>query len=107
MVCREGHKRIVKSPGQHEHASVGTDHNTITTQAAAVDYLRWSDQFENDFGLIREALKRPYARMEGDYDQPFAVQVPNFVTLRSTAQTLANGRTATCCSDIRKTPCTI
>jgi hypothetical protein len=70
-------------------ASVGTDHNTITTPAAAVAYLKWSDQWEQDFDLIREALKRPFARMEGDYEQPFAVQVPNFVTLRSTAQTLA------------------
>ena len=43
--------------------------NLITTVASAKDYLAWSDQFEPDFDLIREALKRPYARMDGDYSQ--------------------------------------
>jgi hypothetical protein len=56
---------------------------------SAADYLAWSDRFEPDFRLIRDALKRPYGRMDGDYQQPFAIPIPNFVTVRIVAQTLA------------------
>ena len=52
-------------------------------------YLAWSDQFEPDFDLIREALKRPYARMDGDYSVPYEIPIPNFVAVRVVAQTLA------------------
>jgi hypothetical protein len=62
---------------------------TITTESAARNYLAWSDQFEPDFDLIREALKRPYAWMDGDYTQPIAIPIPNFVTSRALAKTLA------------------
>lgn len=61
----------------------------IKTEADAKAYLAWSDQFTPDFNLIREALKRPYARMVGDYTQPYAVPIPNFLTVRIVAQTLA------------------
>jgi len=60
----------------------------ITNEVEAKNYLAWSDQFTPDFDLIRSALKRPYARMEGDY-KPLVVPVPNFVTVRIVAQTLA------------------
>jgi len=56
---------------------------------AAADYLKWSDQFESAFDEIREALKRPYAIIPGDYSQPYWIPIPNFVTLRAVAQTLA------------------
>lgn len=56
---------------------------------SASDYLAWSDQFEPDFDMIRDALKRPYARMEGDYQEPFALPIPRFVLFRVLAQTLA------------------
>ncbi|MDB6112467.1 MAG: hypothetical protein JWR69_4217 [Pedosphaera sp.] len=56
---------------------------------APADYLAWSDQFGPDFDLIREALKRPYARMDGNYQDPSAIPIPNFVTTRIVAQTLA------------------
>ncbi|MGB7746129.1 MAG: hypothetical protein WBN75_02450 [Verrucomicrobiia bacterium] len=56
---------------------------------AAADYLKWSDQFAPDFDDIREALKRPYARIDCDYSVPYEIQIPNFVTMRSLAQTLA------------------
>ncbi|HEV2436543.1 MAG TPA: hypothetical protein VG077_11150 [Verrucomicrobiae bacterium] len=61
----------------------------ITNEVQAKDYLAWSDQFESDFDLIHKALKRPYARMDGDYAHPFETPVPNFVTVRIVAQTLA------------------
>ncbi|MGO8836670.1 MAG: hypothetical protein ACLQAH_02300 [Limisphaerales bacterium] len=56
---------------------------------AAADYLKWSDQYEPDFDEIREALKRPYAQIDSDYSRPYEIQTPNFVMMRSLAQTLA------------------
>ena len=56
----------------------------------ASDYLEWGDEFKTNFDLIREALKRPYVRMDGDYTQPFAIPIPNFVAARFLAQTLAS-----------------
>ncbi len=55
----------------------------------AADFLEWSDQFADDFAAIREALQRPYARMDGDYSQPHTLPIPNFVCVRIVAQTLA------------------
>ena len=57
---------------------------------SAADYVAWSDQFKPDFDALREALKRPYARMDVDYQQPFAMPIPNFVTTRVVAQMLAD-----------------
>src|ERR1700733_5757996 len=62
---------------------------TITNETAAINYLAWSDQFKPDFDLIRDALKRPYARMDGDYSDPFEIPEPNFVNVRLIAQTFA------------------
>jgi type II secretory pathway pseudopilin PulG len=61
----------------------------ITNETVAKSYLAWSDQFQSDFDLIREALKRPYARMEGNYSQPFEGPIPNFVHMRALAQVLS------------------
>jgi hypothetical protein len=60
----------------------------ITTEAAARDYLAWSDSFEPEFDQIREALKRPYAWIDCDYNQP-SFLVPSFLSIRSLVQTLA------------------
>jgi hypothetical protein len=68
---------------------------SITNETAAINYLAWSDQFKADFDLIRDALKRPYARMDGDYSVPFEIPTPNFVNVRLIAQTLA--QRAKCC----------
>ncbi len=81
-------KRL-QSTNENLTTSVGSATNLIATAEAAKDYLVWSGQFEPDFDLIRNALKRPYARMDGDYTQPFAIPIPNFVTVRIVAQTLA------------------
>lgn len=61
----------------------------VTSFFSAPDYLRWSDQFESDLDLIRDATKRPYARMDGDYRFPPAMPIPNFVNVRAVSQTLA------------------
>ncbi len=62
--------------------------------ALARDYLAWSDQFESDFDQVREALKRPYARIDWNYQSPGNMQIPNFITIRYVAQTL--GQRAQC-----------
>ena len=67
----------------------GVATNLIATAAAARNYLSWSDQFRPDFNLMREALKLPYARMDGDYSVPYAVPIPNFLTVRAVAQMLS------------------
>ncbi len=62
---------------------------TIDTEADARAYLAWSDTLQPQFNLIRDALKRPYARMEGDYSQIRGIPFPNFVVIREVARTLA------------------
>ena len=86
--ARELSKRI-QSANQDLTTSVGTATNLIATSEVAEKYLAWSDQFEPDFDLIREALKRPYARMGGDYTVPAEIPIPNFVNSRALAQVLA------------------
>src|ERR1700690_492383 len=61
----------------------------ITSVTAASNFIAWSEQYEPLFDLIREALKRPYARMDGDYSQPFEEPIPNFVHARALAQVLS------------------
>ena len=56
---------------------------------AAADYLKWSDQFVPALEEVREALKRPGAILPGDYSRPYQIPIPNFVTMRSVAQMLA------------------
>ncbi len=59
---------------------------------AAADYLAWSDPFQPEFDLLREALKRSQvgpATSAGDHQRPFAQPIPNFFGVRVTAQTLA------------------
>lgn len=75
-------------------ASIGSTNNLISTLELAQKYLAWSDQFAPDFKLISEALKRPTARMDGDYTRPFEIPIPNFLTIRAVAQVL--GQRAHC-----------
>ncbi len=62
--------------------------SVIATETAANNYLAWSDKLQPQFDLIREALKRPYARMDGDYSKPFEQPIPNFISMRALAQVL-------------------
>jgi hypothetical protein len=55
---------------------------------SAPDFLAWSDQFQPQLADIRSALKRPYAGMPGDYQDPISMPIPNFIALRTTAQML-------------------
>ena len=56
---------------------------TITDKTAAANFLAWSDQLQPNFDLIRDALKRPYARMDGDYTKPYEIPIVNFVNVRA------------------------
>jgi hypothetical protein len=54
----------------------------------AADFIAWSDGFQGDWAAIHKALLRPYARMEGDYQQSYAMPVQNFVVVRFMAEML-------------------
>ena len=70
--------------------SAGTNSwHVLTAFCVASNYLKWSDQFRHDFDLMREAAKRPYARMDGNYHFPPTMPIPNFVNARAVSQTLA------------------
>lgn len=76
--------------------AAGTNsYRVLTSLCPASDYLQWSDQFQSDFDLMRRGLQRPYARMDGDYQYPPSMPIPNFVNVRVVAQTLA--QRAQCC----------
>jgi hypothetical protein len=61
----------------------------------AADYLTVSDAWVPELNLIREALKRPQSRLEGDFQRPFDMPTLNFVAIRSVAQVAA--LRAQCC----------
>jgi hypothetical protein len=73
----------VEPAGDRFHVVLSPPPYTVT------EYLAWSDQFLADFELIRDALKRPCARMEGNYRRPFEVPIPNYVAMRSVTRTLS------------------
>ncbi len=81
------HKFSVPSTNRNT-SSVGTATNSVVTEAEARDYIAWSDQLAPDFDVVRTALKRPYARMDGDYSQPAVAPIPNFVAVREVARVL-------------------
>jgi hypothetical protein len=53
------------------------------------EYLALSQPAVPDLDLLREALKRPCARMDSDYERPFERPMPNFVRMRTMAQMLS------------------
>ncbi len=69
----------------------GASLNIVLTHApvAAGDYLAWSGQFAPEFDKIREAVKRPSARLDGDYGQFYQVPAPNLTALHAAALRLA------------------
>jgi len=62
---------------------------TLRVDPIAVrDYLEWTQRYTPEFDSIREALKRPYARMNGSYEKPAEIPIPNFMAIRDMSQTL-------------------
>jgi hypothetical protein len=61
----------------------------ITNAIEARNYLEWSRQFDPQFDLIRDALKRPYARIDTDYASPSTMDIPAIPMVRSVVRVLA------------------
>jgi len=55
---------------------------------AAAEQLALSQPAVPDLDLLRQALKRPFARMDSDYQLPFERPIPDFVRLRTVSQML-------------------
>ena len=62
----------------------------IITEITASNYVAWCAAFEPGFDLIRDAVKRPFARIDGDYRLPVKQPIPNFVKYRYLSQVLAH-----------------
>jgi hypothetical protein len=73
-------------------ASVGSNlfHVWLTMRVySAADYLAWTQPTVSDLNVLRKALERPHARMDGNYERPYERPIPNFVLMRKVAQMLA------------------
>jgi hypothetical protein len=85
----------VSRDGGYGQGVVSTGSNTFRVAlgwapyAPVADFLAWSDTFQEDFAALSAALDRPFARMDGDYEHPWNIPIPNFVTTRQVAQILA------------------
>ncbi len=55
----------------------------------ATDYLALTEPLTSKFDLVRKALERPYARIDCAYDEPYAIGIPDFVTMRTAVQVSA------------------
>jgi hypothetical protein len=66
-----------------------TSENNID-EISASNYLAWSAAFTPQFDALSDALKRPLARMDGDYSRPFQQPLQNFVSYRLVSQVLAH-----------------
>jgi hypothetical protein len=82
------HNNSISSPLTIKPAGTNS-FRVLTSFCLASDYLKWSDQFQSNFDLMRQALKRPYARMDGDYSYPPTMPIPNFINVQAASQTLA------------------
>ena len=83
---------VYKSNIRNEITGLSTNKDiatTITNKTDASNFLAWSSQYIPQFNLLREALKRPYVRIDGDYSKPFETPMVNFVAIRSVSQALA------------------
>ena len=52
---------------------------TMLAPDTVAEYLKWSEQLEPDFALMRKALERPYTRVPGNYSDPLETPAPNWV----------------------------
>lgn len=79
-----------RSPFQVVEAGNGTFRILLKGPVyTAADYLARTQPAESDLDRLREAVQRPSARMDGDYQRPYERPIPNFVRMRTVAQLLA------------------
>jgi len=64
--------------------------SNVVSEISASNYIAWSASVEPQLDAIREALKRPLARMDGDYSRPFMKPVQNFAGYRAVVLVLAH-----------------
>lgn len=73
---------------------VGAGSNAVNlvapTPIRVADYVAWGDSLAPELAIIREAVSRPFARLPGEYADPVAAPIPNFVCLRVAAQRLGS-----------------
>ena len=74
---------------QVEPAGNGSYLVTMLAPDTVAKFLEWNEQLEPDFALIRQALQRPYLRINGDYSSAFEIPAPNTVAVRHVSQRLA------------------
>ena len=84
-----------RAPTENEKAQVefsGNDSYRVTmpSPSTVADFLAWNAALVPEFTLIRQALQRPYTRINGDYQNPdeMEIPIPNFVTIRAFVQRL-------------------
>ncbi len=71
---------------------VGSNHFRVSLKGAvygAADYLAWTEPLTADFDVVRKALERPFAQIGGEYERPYMIPIPDFVRIRTAAQSLA------------------
>ena len=51
----------------------------------AIDVLASLKSVEDDLNELRQAARRPFAKLHANYSEPFASDIPNFVALRTLA----------------------
>jgi len=56
---------------------------------SAADYLAWTEPLTAGIELVRKALERPSARLDGDYGRPFPIPISAFIRVRSLARILS------------------
>jgi hypothetical protein len=68
----------------------GNSYNVMMSAPGTVaEFLKWNEQLEPEFTLIRKALQRPYARINGDYSIPSEISIPSWASVRALAQRLS------------------
>lgn len=61
---------------------------TLSETISAEEYLSSTPSLQGAWAPLVAALQRPYARIDGDYQLPYDLPLPNFVDIRTVAQTL-------------------
>jgi len=73
---------------QVEPAGSNSFRVTMRPPLGAADYVAWGEKVEPDLAFLHLAAQRPYARLEGNYDE-YPGLVPNFVNYRAVSLRLA------------------
>jgi hypothetical protein len=71
---------------------VASNHFRVSLKNAvygAADYVAWTEPLTADFDVLRKALERPFAQLGGEYERPYLSRIPDFVRIRTAAQSLA------------------